>query len=87
LVLSKSAKHEAKKKEKLKHVHFAKPIVQPPLVIKHQPTITLTFGFFTNHVDLSKLVRRSVFGSPESFDHCQSHGHNGEPKNKAPSSA
>ena len=41
-VLSRSAKKEAKKKGKLKHVHFAKPVVQSPPKVKHQPNISLS---------------------------------------------
>lgn len=63
LVLSKSSKKEAKKKENLKRVHFAKPIVQPPPKVKHQPVISVAFGSFSSQFDPNSPPQRMVFGS------------------------
>lgn len=61
--LSKSSKKETKKKEKMKHVHFAKPIVQSPLKSSINQVFPFAFGSFSSHVDPTNLPRCSVFGS------------------------
>jgi hypothetical protein len=63
-VLSKSAKKEEKKKGKLKHVHFAKSVIQPPPKILHQPNISVSFGSFSICIDPANLPKKFVFGSP-----------------------
>jgi hypothetical protein len=83
LVLSKSSKKEVKRKENLKRVHFAKPIVQPPPKNNHQPSISLIFGSFSSQFDPSSLSQRMVFG-PSSILRRDPIGSNGEPKNMAP---
>jgi hypothetical protein len=83
LVLSKSSKKEVKRKENLKRVHFAKPIVQPPPKNNHQPSISLIFGSFSSQFDPSSLSQRMVFG-PSSILRRDPVGSNGEPKNTAP---
>lgn len=62
-MLSRSAKKVAK--QKLKHVHFAKSIVQPPPKVLHQPNPTIAFGSFPSF-DPSSMPKRSIFGSPSS---------------------
>jgi hypothetical protein len=85
LVLSISAK-EARKKKNLKRVHFAKPIVQPPPKVKHQPVISIVFGSFPAQIVPSTTSGRSVFGSPPIL-RCHPDGNSNKPTITAPSKA
>jgi hypothetical protein len=79
-VLSKSAKKEAKRKEKQKCVRFAKPIVQSPPITKHEPKISVSFGPFCTSIDPSKSPGKLIFGSL-SASHRDSEDGNKSPKN------
>lgn len=84
MVLSKASKKEAKKKEKMKRIHFSKPIVQSPPKVLHHPSFSITFGAFSSQVDPSNLPRRSIFGSP-AMSQRDLESNNGAPTISAPS--